>query len=97
VTQIINAWSSVSVAADISQQTSSGITNDFLSGSVSYSYALARDWNASLTYRYLYRTASSGGTIDPVTGLPTFVSGPASANSIMAVVSKTTTIIPLEK
>jgi hypothetical protein len=96
LTQIINARSSVSVAGDISQQTSSGITNDFLSGSVSYSYQLAREWNASLTYRYLHRTASSGGTIDPVTGLPSSVTGPASSNSIMAVVSKQTTIIPLE-
>jgi hypothetical protein len=96
VTQIINARSSVSLAADISQQTSSGITNDFLSGTVSYSYQLAREWNASLTYRYLHRTASSGSTafLDPVTGLAT--SGPASSNSIMAVVSKQTTIIPLE-
>jgi hypothetical protein len=96
MTQIINARSSVSLGADISQQTSSGITNDFLSGSVSYSYQLAREWNASLTYRYLHRTASSGGTIDPVTGLPSSVTGPASSNSIMAVVSKQTTIIPLE-
>jgi hypothetical protein len=97
VTQIINARSSVSLAGDISRQTSSGITNDFLSGSVTYGYQLARDWNASLTYRYLHRTASSGGNIDPVTGLPTSVFGPATSNSIMAVVSKTTTIIPLEK
>jgi len=100
ITQIINARSSVSLAGDVSRQTSSGITNDFLSGSLSYAYELARDWNASLTYRYLYRTASTGGTVqfDPVTGLPLPVSalGPASSNSIMVVVSKKTTIIPLE-
>jgi hypothetical protein len=98
VTQIINARSSVSLAADASRQTSSGTTNDFLSGSLSYSYQLAREWNASLTYRYLHRTASTGSTLlDPVTGLPiSGGQGPASANSIMVVVSKTTTIIPLE-
>ncbi len=38
--------------------------------------SLARDWNASLTYRYLHRTATTGGTLlDPVTGLPTSVHG----------------------
>jgi hypothetical protein len=96
VTQNINARSSVSLAGDISQQTSSGITNDFLSGSVSYSYQLAREWNTSLTYRYLHRTATSGGALlDPVTGLPTSSVGPASSNSVMVTVAKTTTIIPL--
>jgi hypothetical protein len=97
LTQIINSRSSVSVAGEASQQTSSGTTNDFLSGSVSYSYQLAREWNASLTYRYLHRTATSGNALlDPVTGLPILGTGPASSNSIMAVVSKQTTIIPLE-
>jgi hypothetical protein len=99
LTQIINFRSSVSVAGDVSRQTSSGTTNDFLSGSVSYSYLLARDWNASLTYRYLHRTASTGGTLvfDPVTGFPIVGgTGPASSNSIMAVLSKHTNIIPLE-
>lgn len=98
LTQIINDYSSVSVAGDISQQTSSGTTNDFLSGSVTYNYNLARDWNASLTYRYLHRTATTGGgLLDPITGLPIAGGqGPASANSIMAVLSKHTNIIPLE-
>lgn len=98
LTQIINDRSSVSVAGDISQQTSSGTTNDFLSGSLSYSYELARDWNTSLTYRYLHRTAATGGALlDPVTGLLIAGgSGPASSNSIMAVLSKHTNIIPLE-
>jgi hypothetical protein len=95
VTQNINARSSVSFAGDISQQTSSGITNDFLSGSVSYNYQMAREWNTSLTYRYLHRTATSGGALlDPVTGLPTSSVGPASSNSLMVTVAKTTTIIP---
>ncbi len=97
VTQIINARSSVSLAADASQQTSSGTTYDFLGGSISYSYQLAREWNSSLTYRYLHRTAATGGTLlfDPVTGFPISGAGPASSNSIMAVLSKSTTIIPL--
>lgn len=97
VTQFINPRSSISVAGDISRQTSSGATNDFISGSVSYTYQLAREWNASLTYRYLHRTASSGNILlDPVTGLPTSTAAPATANSLMMTVAKTTTIIPLE-
>jgi hypothetical protein len=96
VTQAINARSSISLATDLSQQTSSGSTNDFLSGSISYSYALAREWNASLTYRYLHRTTTTGGLLDPITGLPVSSLGPASSNSVMVVVSKTTTIIPME-
>jgi hypothetical protein len=51
-----------------------------------------------LTYRYLHRTATSGGALvfDPVTGLPIIGgAGPASSNTIMAVLSKHTNIIPL--
>jgi hypothetical protein len=93
--QTINDRSSVSLAGEASRQTSSGTTNDFLSASVSYSYILARDLNASLTYRYIHRTATTGGTaLDPVTGLPTSFQGPADSNSIMVVVSKKATIIP---
>jgi hypothetical protein len=97
VTQNINALSSISVAADASQQSSSGTSYDFLGGSITYSYQLAREWNSSLTYRYLHRTAATGGNLlfDPVTGFPISSAGPASSNSIMAVVSKSTTIIPL--
>jgi hypothetical protein len=97
LTQIINARSSVSLAADASRQSLSGPSYDFIGGSVSYSYQLAREWNSSLTYRYLHRTASTGGTLlfDPVTGLPISGAAPASSNSIMAVLSKSTTIIPL--
>jgi hypothetical protein len=97
LTQTINDRSSFSIAGDLSQQTASGTTNDFLSGSVTYNYVPARDWNASLTYRYLHRTASTGGLIDPVTGLPIIGGqGSASSNSIMAVLSKHTNIVPLE-
>jgi hypothetical protein len=93
--QTINDRSSIAFAGEVSRQTSSGTTNDFLSASVSYSYLLARDWNSSLTYRYTHRTATTGGTLlDPVTGLPTSFQGPADSNSIMMVVSKRATIIP---
>jgi hypothetical protein len=96
VTQSINARSSIAVAADVSRQTVLGATNDFLSGSISYSYQIAREWNTSLTYRYLHRTATAGGNVllDPITGLPTSSIGPASSNSLMVTVAKTTTIIP---
>jgi hypothetical protein len=95
VTQSINASSSIAVAGDFSRQTALGATNDFLSGTVSYSYQLAREWNASLTYRYLRRTANAGNVLlDPVTGLPTSSTAPASSNSLMVTVAKTTTIIP---
>jgi hypothetical protein len=96
VTQLINGWSSISVAGDISRQTvSETTTNDFLSGSVSYAYQLAREWNASVTYRYLHRTAAAGSFLfDPVTGIPTSSVGAASSNSLILTVAKTTTIIP---
>jgi hypothetical protein len=90
VTQTIDWRSSVSIAGDISRQTSYGTTNDFLSGSVSYSYQLAREWQASLTYRYLHRTGTNGGALlDPITGLPISSSAPASANSLLVTVSNT--------
>jgi hypothetical protein len=97
VTQLINFRSSVSIAGDVSRQTSAGATNDFLSGSASYSYELAKDWHASLTYRYLHRTATSGGALfDPITGLPTTSIGPASSNSLMVTVANTQIIKPLD-
>jgi len=97
VTQLINFRSSLSIAGDVSRQTSSGTTNDFLSGSVSYSYELAKEWHASVTYRYLHRTATSGGALfDPITGLPTSSLGPASSNSLMVTVANTQIIKPLD-
>jgi hypothetical protein len=97
MTHLINFRSSISVAGDVSRQTASGTTNDFLSGSVSYSYELAKEWHASLTYRYLHRTAASGVALfDPITGLPTSNLGPASSNSLMVTVSNTQIIKPLE-
>jgi hypothetical protein len=96
VTQTIDWHSSVSFAGDISRQTSSGTTNDFLSGSVSYNYEFARDWHASLTYRYLYRTGTNGGLLlDPFTGLPLSGTAPASANSLLVTISSTQILKPL--
>jgi hypothetical protein len=104
VTQTLDARSSVTIAGDISQQSFPGATNtlrginnnvfgttnDFWSGSISYSYQLARFWNASLTYRYLHRSTTSGGEfLDPLTGLPTSNTVPASANSLLVTVSTT--------
>jgi hypothetical protein len=98
VTQTIDSRSSITAAADISRQTSSGITNDFLSGTLSYAYQLARDWSATFTYRYLYRTASSGGALlDPITGLPVSSSAPAAANSLMVTISTTQVVKPLDQ
>ena len=73
-----------------------GTTNDFWSGSMTYSYQLARYWNASLTYRYLHRTTTNGGGfLDPFTGLPTSSTVPASANSLLVTVSTTQIVKPL--
>ena len=59
---------------------------------------LAKEWHASLTYRYLHRTATSGGALlcDPITGLPTTNIGPASSNSLMVTVANTQIIKPLD-
>ena len=101
--QAVNARSSLSFGADVSQQTSSGTTSDFLSASIAYSYLLTREWNAQLSYRYLHRFASSGATasssliFDPVTGIPltpVTSNGPATSNSILLVVSRSVNLLP---
>jgi hypothetical protein len=97
LTEAINGRSSISVAGDVSRQTLSGVTNDFVSGSISYAYQLARDWNASLTYRYLHRTAANGNVLlDPLTGLPVSNAGAASSNSVMVTLANTAIIIPAD-
>jgi hypothetical protein len=102
LSQNINSLSTLSFAADASRQATSSGSSDFLSGTVSYSYQLAREWMLQLSYRYLHRSAVTGSptnlAFDPVTGLPisTFSGlGPASSNSVMAVISKSFTILPL--
>ena len=105
-----HARSSVTIGGDISQQSFPGATNtlrginnnvfgttnDFWSGSVSYSYQLARFWNASVTYRYLHRSTTNGSEfLDPLTGLPVSSTVPASANSLLVTVSTTQIVKPL--
>jgi hypothetical protein len=100
LTQLINSRSSLSFAASASRQTSQGSTSDFYSGSVTYSYQLAREWNSQLTYRHLHRTASTGSAssaiFDPITGIPIVASvgAPASSDSLMFVVSRNFTMLP---
>jgi hypothetical protein len=94
---IINSRSSLSFGASASRQINQGST-DFYSQSVSYSYQLARDWNAQISYRHLHRAATTGSTssliFDPITGIP-IVSGfgAASSNSLMFVVSRHFTVL----
>lgn len=91
----INSYSSISLAADVSRVTSSN-TTDFASVSVTYSHQLAREWNAQISYRHLHRFPGTGTTtFDPITGTP-LLSGTAAAdsNSLLVVVSKSTTILP---
>jgi hypothetical protein len=98
LTHIINSRSTLSFAASASRQMSTS-SSDFYSGSVTYSYQLAREWNSQLSYRHLHRTASTGSTtgaiFDPITGIPIVSSvGPASSDSIMLVVTRNFTVLP---
>jgi hypothetical protein len=98
LTHIINGRSSLSFAASASRQATTS-SSDFYSGSVVYSYQLAREWNSQISYRHLHRTASTGSTtggiFDPITGIPIVSSvGPASSDSIMLVVTRNFTVLP---
>jgi len=99
--QAINSRTTLSLSADATRSTGGGTTTDYLSGSVSWSYVPARDWNAQLSYRYLHVIpgASGAGTggIDPITGLPTALfqtQSPVSSNSVTVVVSREFTVLP---
>lgn len=96
VSQVINSVSSVTFSADEFQNTSTS-TGQFASASVSYSRTLAQDWTAAITYRYLHSFGTSGATvaITPIVGGLPVVStlGAASSNSIVVVVSKSTTLL----
>jgi hypothetical protein len=98
LTHTINNRSSLSFAASATRQVTTS-SSDFYSGSVTYSYQLAREWNSQISYRHLHRTASTGATtsaiFDPITGIP-IVSGvgPASSDSIMLVVTRNFTLLP---
>jgi hypothetical protein len=98
LTHTINSRSSLSFAASATRQVSTN-SSDFFSGSVTYSYLLARDWNSQVSYRHLHRTAPTGGTtgaiFDPITGIPIVSSaGAASSDSIMFVVTRNFTVLP---
>jgi hypothetical protein len=93
----INQSSALSLAASATRQTTTGGANDFLSGSVTYSRVLVREWNSSITYRYLHRTATTGTAIafDPITGIPLATGiAPASSNSLMLSISRNFTVLP---
>jgi hypothetical protein len=101
----INSVSSLAFSASLSQNTTpsgqnaSGSTSQFASASVTYTRTLARDWTANLTYRYLHNFGTTGGTAffaPVVQGIPVIITGTsaASSNSLMVVVSKSTTILP---
>jgi len=92
---IINSRSSLSFAASGNRQISTS-TTDFVSASVAYSYQLARDWRAQVSYRYLHRFATNGTVFfDPITSTPTVSgTGTASSNSVLLVVSRNFTVLP---
>ena len=95
---VINTVSSLSFLANVSQFTQTTGTTEYASASVTYTRTLARDWTASLSYRYLHNFGTTGGTafFAPVVGgIPVITgTGVASSNSLMVVVSKSTTILP---
>lgn len=100
ISHAINSLSSVTFSADEFQNTSPGTgQGQFASASVSYSRTLARDWTAAITYRYLHSFGTNGGAtttaLTPIIGgLPVISTiGAASSNSIVVVVSKSTTLL----
>jgi hypothetical protein len=99
VNHVINSVSSVTFSADEFQNTSPGTgQSQFASASVSYSRALAKDWTAAITYRYLHSFGTTGGTTAALTpivgGLPVISTlGAASSNSLVVVISKSSTLL----
>jgi hypothetical protein len=97
VTHVINSLSSLTLAADASENTSTG-TSQYASASINYSRALARDWTANISYRYLHSFGTTGGNtavLTPIAGTPVITGlGVASSNTITVVVSKSTTVLP---
>jgi len=97
----INSRETLSFQTDLSRTLSAGVTSQFLSGSIVYSYVLAREWTAQLSYRHLHQFAISGTNatgfvVDPITGPIPVLSGtgPVDSNSFMATVSRTISILP---
>lgn len=98
----VNSHQTLSFEADVSRTISSGVSSDFLAGSIVYSYILTREWTVQLSYRHLHEFAVSGAsstgfTVDPITGIPIpLVSGigPADSNAVTATVSRTINVLP---
>jgi hypothetical protein len=98
----VNSHQTLSFETDVSQTTSSGITSNFLSTSVVYSYLLTKEWTAQLSYRHLHEfptsgTTATGFTVDPVTGIPIPIvsgTGPIDSNAITVIVTRTLNILP---
>jgi hypothetical protein len=98
----VNSHQTLSFATSLSRTTSAGATSNFLSGSISYSYLLTKEWTAQLSYRHLHEFANSGTTptgfiVDPLSGIPIPVlsgTGPIDSNSIMVVVTRSISILP---
>jgi len=96
LSQTINPQSTLSFSANVSRSIAT-VSTDYASASIGYGYSFTRDWTAHLTYRFLHRFASTGGTttIDSITGTPTVGgTGPASSNSVMLVISHSYTVLP---
>ena len=97
LTQVINDRSSLIFGAYGSQQITESTVN-FYSGSVTYSYQLAREWNTQITYRHLHRTASTptlNPIFNPVNGIPVISGiGPANSDSLTFVLSRSFTVLP---
>jgi hypothetical protein len=98
LTHTINSRSSLSFAAYATRQVTTSST-DFYSGSVTYTYQLAREWNSQLSYRYLHSTGSrgstTGGIFDPIAGVPIVsTTGPANSNSIILVITRNFAMLP---
>jgi len=72
------AWSTSFSRREAASDTSSDVTN-FFSVSPTYTYKLARDWNALLGYNFTYRKSDSGTAV---------------SNKIFVSLSKSTTIDP---
>jgi hypothetical protein len=99
VNHVINSVSSVTFSADEFQNTSPGTgQSQFASASVSYSRALAKDWTAAITYRYLHNFGTTGATTTALTpivgGLPVISTlGAASSSSLVVVISRSSTLL----
>jgi hypothetical protein len=96
---VLNSRTTLSLSADATRSIGAGSTSDYLSGSLSWNYLLARDWSANVSYRYLHVIPGStpGLGVDPITGIPVaafLTAGPVSSNSFTVVVSHEITVLP---